>query len=83
MSCGHGGRCCRRSCCKIVRRSRSGSGALLLLILGTLFALTNPTGVAGASQNTNIININSDRDDFDDYDDCDYECDCHSKTCRY
>jgi hypothetical protein len=83
MSCGHGRHCCRQSCCKIVKTSRGGSGVLLLLLLGTLLALrSNPTGVAGASQNTNIININSDRDDFDD-DECDIDCDCHSKCCRY
>jgi hypothetical protein len=82
MSGCHRGRCCKRTCCKVVKTSRGGSRALLLLLLGTLFALTTrPTGVAGASQNTNIININSDRDDYED--DYDYEYDCNSKCCKY
>ncbi|NLM34364.1 MAG: hypothetical protein GX206_02910 [Clostridiales bacterium] len=77
-----GGRCCCRKCChRIVRSSRRGNQALLLLLLGVLLAAaTSPAGVAGASQNTNIINVNQE-DDFDDLAD-DYECDCHSHCCQ-
>lgn len=76
------GRCCRRTCCKVVRTSRRRSGPLLLVLLGTLLALaTRPTGVAGASQNTNIININTDAEDYED--EYDYEYDCDSKCCKY
>lgn len=74
--------CCRKSCHKIVRSSRRGNQGLLLLLLGVLLAATtSPAGVAGASQNTNIINVNQ-GDDFDDLAD-DYECDCQSHCCKY
>lgn len=80
MSGRRGGCCCfRKSCRKVVRSSRRGNGGLLLLLLGVLLAATtSPAGVTGASQNTNIINVNQEDDCFDD----DYECDCHSQCCK-